>query len=175
MHGDKELHCTVPLDTWVGLCCVKPQDLVELSLSDHWYKGIPLIAVKLRQCAENCGHLAVKYQWSLSDNSTRSCGLTHHNPTHVSRGTVLIIYVYCTSNPLLLICNTTTCTYRDFSMSIMDQIITLFHRCMVKTGCAYCPFRYWWCREMWWHVMTYHMLSESLLSTCMTKLSIHPV
>ncbi len=29
--------CTVPLDIWVGLCGVKPQDLFELPLSDHWY------------------------------------------------------------------------------------------------------------------------------------------
>ena len=49
---------------------------------------IPLIAVKLCQCAGNCGHLADKYQGSLSDNPKRSCGLMQHNPTHISRGTV---------------------------------------------------------------------------------------
>ena len=27
----------VPLDIWVGVCCVRPQDLFELSLSDHCY------------------------------------------------------------------------------------------------------------------------------------------
>ncbi len=29
--------CTVPLDIWVGICCVMLQDLFELSLSDHCY------------------------------------------------------------------------------------------------------------------------------------------
>ncbi len=27
----------VPLDIWVGVCCVRSCDLFELSLSDHWY------------------------------------------------------------------------------------------------------------------------------------------
>ncbi len=61
------------------------------------------------------------------------------------------IFTYC-------ICNTTT--NRDFSMSFMDQIITVVHRYMVKTGCAYCSVRYWWCREMWWPITCFPYYSS---------------
>ena len=45
MHGTTVHVCTVhtctvpivPLDIWVGICCVMLQDLFELSLSDHCY------------------------------------------------------------------------------------------------------------------------------------------
>ncbi len=47
----------------------------------------------------------IKYQWSLSDHSKRSSGLTQHNPTHLSRGTIL-----CLQNTIWTLRNATANT-----------------------------------------------------------------
>ncbi len=46
--------------------------------------------------------LQIKYQWSLSDSPKRSCVLTQHNPTHISRWTVGITLVFHSSTRIIL-------------------------------------------------------------------------